>query len=91
MPLTSGRWLTGWSLDLPVLVVVVVAAVVYVAATRRVRGRGGSWSTPATAWFLVGGLGSLTVVTCSFLGTYSRVLFWPLAVQDVLLLTLVPV
>lgn len=45
----------------------------------------------ATAWFLAGGLGSLAVVTCSSLGTYSRVLFWPLAVQDVLLLTLVPV
>jgi len=30
-------------------------------------------------------------VTGSFLGTYSRVLFWPLAVQDVLLMTLVPV
>ena len=91
VPLTPGRWLTGWSLDVPVIVVMVVAAVVYVATAHRLRGRGGSWPATATAWFLAGGLGSLAVVTCSFLGTYSRVLFWPLAVQDVLLLTLVPV
>ncbi len=91
VPLTPGRWLTGWSLDVPVIVVMVVAAVVYVATAHRLRGRGGSWPAAATAWFLAGGLGSLAVVTCSFLGTYSRVLFWPLAVQDVLLLTLVPV
>ena len=90
-PLTSARWLSGWSPDGPVLVVVAAAAIVYLRSARRVRESGGQWPGAATSWFLAGGLGSLVLVTCSFLGTYSRVLFWPLAVQDVLLLTLVPV
>ena len=90
-PLTSTRWLTGWSPDVPVLAVAGAAAAGYVLRARQVRERGGEWSGAATSWFLAGGLGSLVVVACSFLGTYSRVLFWPLAVQDVLLLTLVPV
>ena len=90
-PLTPARWLTGWSPDVPVLAVAGAAAAGYALRARRVRGLGGGWPAAATFWFLAGGLGSLVVVGCSFLGTYSRVLFWPLAVQDVLLLTLVPV
>ena len=90
-PLTSARWLTGWSPDVPVLVVAGAAAAGYALRARRLRERGGAWPAAATFWFLAGGLGSLVVVACSFVGTYSRVLFWPLAVQDVLLLTLVPV
>lgn len=90
-PLTPVRWLTGWSPDVPVLAIVGAAAAVYASRARRVRGRGGGWPAAATFWFFAGGLGSLVVVGCSFLGTYSRVLFWPLAVQDVLLLTLVPI
>ena len=89
--LTSARWLTGWSPDVPVLVVAGAAAAVYALRARRLRERGGAWPAAVTFWFLAGGLGSLVVVACSFVGTYSRVLFWPLAVQDVLLLTLVPV
>jgi cytochrome c oxidase assembly factor CtaG len=90
-PLTTARWPTEWSVDLPALVVAVLATALYALAVRRVRAGGGRWSRGATCWFVVGGVGSLLVVTCSFLGTYSRTLFWPLAVQDVLLLTLVPV
>lgn len=91
IPLTPGRWLTGWSVDVPMVLVTVLLSLLYLSAVRKVHRRGGAWPVQATAWFLVGGLGSLLAVTCSFLGTYSRVLFWPLAVQDVLLLTLVPV
>ena len=91
VPLTLLRWLTAWSVDVPVVVLGVVAAVLYGLAVRQVRGRGGHWPRLRTCWFVAAGLGSLVVVTCSFLGTYSLVLFWPLAVQDVLLLTLVPV
>ena len=90
-PLTPARWLTGWSWDVPAVVLAVLAVVVYMLAVRRVRTRGGSWNRAATGWFVGVGAGSLLVVTCSFLGTYSRVLSWPLAVQDVLLMTLVPV
>jgi putative copper resistance protein D len=90
-PLTTARWLTEWSVDVPVLVASVLAIAVYGVAVRRVRAEGGRWSVGASCWFVVGGIGSLLLITCSFLGTYSRTLFWPLAVQDVLLLTLVPV
>jgi len=90
-PLTPARWLTGWSWDVPAVVLAVPAVVVYVLAVRQVQARGGSWNRAATGWFVGVGAGSLLLVTCSFLGTYSRVLFWPLAVQDVLLMTLVPV
>jgi cytochrome c oxidase assembly factor CtaG len=91
VPLTTARALTGWSIDGPVLVAALCAAAAYVLAVRRVRARGGDWPRSATGWFVIGGLGTLVVVTCSFLGVYARVLFWPLAVQDVLLLSLVPV
>jgi cytochrome c oxidase assembly factor CtaG len=73
------------------MVLAVLAVGVYVLAVRLVRARGGYWDRAATGWFAGVGVGSLLLVTCSFLGTYSRVLFWPLAVQDVLLMTLVPV
>lgn len=90
-PLTYARWLTAWSPDVPVLIISAAVGAVYGLAVRRIQQRGGTWPAAATSWFLAAGLGSLMLVTCSFLGTYSRVLFWPLAVQDVLLLTLVPV
>jgi len=83
--------LTGWSWDVPAVALAVLAVVVYVLAVRRVRAHGGSWNRATTGWFVGVGAGSLLLVTCSFLGTYSRMLFWPLAVQDVLLMTLVPV
>ena len=89
--LTPSRWLTAWSLDLPVALALLAVAVGYLALVRRERHRGRPWSRAATAWFLLGGLGPVVVATMSFLGTYDLVLLWPLAVQDVLLLTLVPV
>ena len=90
-PLTGLSAVTGWSADVPALVVVSVVSAAYLLAVRRAGTRGEPWSATASAWFLIGGMGSLLLVTCSFLGTYSRVLFWPLAVQDVLFVTLVPV
>ncbi len=85
-PLTLVRAFTAWSVDLPVLVLVVAAVAAYVAGTRRRPG----WRGRDTAWF-VAGLGSLVVVTMSSLGTYDHVLFWVLGVQDVLVMTLVPI
>ena len=84
--LTPSRWLTAWSLDVPVLVVVLALAAGYLLLVRRA-----TWPGSSTAWFLTAGLGLPVLVTMSFLGTYDRVLLWPLAVQDVLLLTLVPI
>ena len=90
-PLTPARWLTGWSLDVPAVLLAVLVVAVYLLAVRQVRAHAGSWHWAATGWFVGAGAGSLLLVTCSFLGTYSRALFWSLAVQDVLLMTLVPV
>ena len=83
--LTPQEWLTGWSLaPVPLLLAAGLAAGYLLLA------RGRSWPRGRTLWWLLGGVGSLVVVTQSFLGTYDRARFWPLAVQDVLLLTLVP-
>lgn len=86
-PLTGARYVTGLSLDVPVAVLCVLAGAGYLWAARRAP----AWSRGATAWFLAGGLGSLLLATCSCLGTYDRELFWALAVQDVLVLTIVPI
>ena len=91
VPLTLSRCLTGWHLDLPVAALCALALSAYLAGVRRVRATGGCWSRGRTAWFVVGGLGSLVVTTMSVLGSYDRVLFWALAVQDVILLTVVPI
>jgi cytochrome c oxidase assembly factor CtaG len=86
-PLTVHRWLTGWSAAPGPLVLAAALAGGYLLAVRR---RDEPWPISRTAWFLVAGVGSLLVTTQSFLGTYDRTRFWPLAVQDVLLLTVVP-
>lgn len=85
-PLTPERWFTGWSLDLPALVVVTVLGVAYVLLARRVP----DWPATRLRSFLLG-LAGVLVVTCSFLGTYAHTVFWVLAAQDVLLLMLVPI
>ena len=90
-PLTPLRWLTAWQLDLPVLAVVLVLALGYLYGVRQAAARWVAWPRASTGWFLGAGLGLLVVSTMSFLGVYDRVLMWPLATQDVVLMTLVPV
>lgn len=90
-PLTPLSWLEAWSLDLPMLCFAALLLLGYLTGVQRARRKGRHWSPSATTWFVAAGIGSLVLVTTSFLGTYARLLFWPLAVQDVLLLTLVPV
>ena len=91
VPLTPLRWLTAWSADGPMLTLVVLLGLAYLYGVRRAAGRGVSWQRSCTGWFFAAGLGSLVVATMSFLGTYDRVLMWPLATQDILLMTFVPV
>ncbi|HZX07971.1 cytochrome c oxidase assembly protein [Kribbella sp.] len=76
---------------MPVLVGLLIVGAAYLIGVRRVRRAGGTWSVGRTLVFFGGGLGSVVVLTMSFLGTYDRVLFWPYAVQNVLLLALTPV
>ncbi|MGN6333197.1 MAG: cytochrome c oxidase assembly protein [Motilibacteraceae bacterium] len=90
-PLDPASALTHWVLDPAVLAVVVAAAVGYLLAVRRVRRGGGTWLPARTGLFLAAGLGSVVLVTSSFLGAYAGRLMWVYATQVSLLLTLVPV
>ncbi|MEU2334809.1 cytochrome c oxidase assembly protein [Streptomyces sp. NPDC013172] len=83
--LTAGRLLTSWQLDVPALLLVVALGGLYGWGVLRVRGRGGVWSPARTAAFAFLGLGTLVVATMSSLAVYDHVLFWPAAVQNILL------
>ena len=82
VPLTASSAVTSWTLDLPTVLFVAASTVAYLAMRRR--------SLKELALF-GSGMAGLLVATCSFLGVYGHTLFWVLAVQDVLLLTLVPI
>jgi cytochrome c oxidase assembly factor CtaG len=88
--LTVARAVTSWTLDVPVLLAVLAAAGCYLAGVRRVRRGGQRWPAAWVVAFLAGGTGALVIATMSFLGVYQRVLFWPRAVQNVLLLLVAP-
>ena len=88
--LTVSRAFTSWTLDLPVLLAVLAAGGLYLAGMRQVRRAGQPWPAVRAVAFLAGGTGVLVIATMSFLGVYQRVLFWPRAVQTVLLLLAAP-
>jgi cytochrome c oxidase assembly factor CtaG len=88
--LTVTRAVTSWTLDLPVLLVVLAAGGLYLAGVRRVRKAGQPWPAARPVAFLAGGTGALVLATMSFLGVYQGVLFWSRAVQNVLLLLAAP-
>ncbi|MFK0281829.1 cytochrome c oxidase assembly protein [Streptomyces sp. NPDC090499] len=88
--LTVGRLLTSWQLDVPALLLVVALGGLYGWGVRRVRAGGGTWSPARSAAFAVLGLGALVVATMSGLAVYDHVLFWPAAVQNILLDLLAP-
>jgi len=88
--LTVSRALTSWTVDVPVLLIVLVLAGLYLAGVRRVRRGGQPWPGARAVAFLAGGTGALVIATMSFAGVYQRVLFWPRAVQTVLLLLVAP-
>lgn len=85
VPLSWERVFTAWTPDLPALLFVLILGGGYLYLARRVPG----WSRARTAAFL-SGLATILLVTCSFLGVYDRVLFWPRAVQVVVLLMVTP-
>lgn len=86
-----GRLLSSWQLDLPALLVAAVLGGLYGWGVLRVRRRGESWPLARTASFAVLGLGTLVAATMSALAVYDRVLFWPAAVQNVLLDLIAPI
>lgn len=85
VPLSWERVFTAWTPDFAALSFVLVLGGGYLFLARRVPG----WPGSRTAAFLAG-LGTVTLVTCSFLGVYDDTLFWPRAVQTVVLLMITP-
>jgi cytochrome c oxidase assembly factor CtaG len=88
--LTAARVFTSWTLDVPVLVVVLLAGGLYLAGMRRARRAGQPWPPLRAVAFYLGGLGVLVIATMSFLGVYQGVLFYIRSVQTILLLLVVP-
>ncbi|MDQ0377148.1 cytochrome c oxidase assembly factor CtaG [Amycolatopsis thermophila] len=84
-PLSADRIFSAWTADVPALVFVVLLGAGYLWAARRTR----PWPPSRTVAFLAG-LATVLLVTCSFLGVYDDVLFWPRAVQVVVLLMITP-
>ncbi|MFD7994754.1 cytochrome c oxidase assembly protein [Streptomyces mexicanus] len=84
-PPTVGRLLSTWQPDVPALLLVAVLGGLYGWGVLRVRRRGGAWPPARVAAFALLGLGALVVATMSALAAYDHVLFWPAAVQNVLL------
>ena len=72
------------------LVVVLVAALLYLAGIRRIRRSGRPWPRAWAVAFLIGGTGTVVIATMSFLGVYQHVLFYDRALQTVLLLLAAP-
>jgi putative copper resistance protein D len=83
--LTVGRMLSTWQPDVPALLLVVLLGGLYGWGVLRLARRGERWPIPRVAAFVVLGLGTLVVATMSALAVYDHVLFWPAAVQNILL------
>ncbi|MFM9611763.1 cytochrome c oxidase assembly protein [Streptomyces niveiscabiei] len=79
---TPGHFLTAWQLDVPALLLIAALGGAYAWGVVRLRGR---WPVVRTLTFAVLGLGTLLVATMSGLAVYDHVLFWPAAVQNILL------
>jgi cytochrome c oxidase assembly factor CtaG len=83
--LTVGRLLSAWEPDVPALLLVLLLGALYGWGVLRLRRRGERWPVSRIAAFAVLGLGTLVVATMSALAVYDHVLFWPAAVQNILL------
>jgi putative copper resistance protein D len=88
-PTLGGVW-HAWSLDPVILVIVIGAAVAYLAGVRRAGRDGTRWPLARTAAFLGPGLVGLVLVTMAWPAVYGRVLFSVRAVQLIVLLMVVP-
>jgi len=84
--LTAARVFTEWTLDPPMLVLVLLLGGGYLAGARR----HSDWPAARRIWFLGLGLGSVVIATMSCVGVYQPVLFYARAIQTVLLVLVAP-
>ncbi|MEV5505379.1 cytochrome c oxidase assembly protein [Streptomyces orinoci] len=82
---TSARLFGTWQADPFGLVLIAVLGGLYAWGVIRLARRGELWSPVRTALFTLLGLGTIAVATMSSLAVYDRELFWPAAVQNILL------
>jgi cytochrome c oxidase assembly factor CtaG len=83
--LTLTRFLDTWRPDPVALTAVLLLGALYAAGMIRRHRTGQGWSSVRAAAFVLLGLGTIVVATMSALAVYDRVLFWPAAVQNILL------
>jgi cytochrome c oxidase assembly factor CtaG len=83
--LTGRRFFDTWQLDGYALAAVLLLGAAYAYGIRRRSRAGERWPLWRTAAFFLLGLGTLVIATMSSLAVYNRVLFWPAAVQNILL------
>jgi cytochrome c oxidase assembly factor CtaG len=88
--LTVSRAFSEWVLDPWALAAIVVAAVAYAVAVRRVRGAGQRWPAGRIIAFSGLGLGFAVIATMSSVAAYRPVLFYARAAQTVVMLLVVP-
>jgi len=88
--LTLSRAFTAWTVDAPMLVLIVALGCWYLLSARKVRRQGGQWGAGRTFTFCVLGLGFWVIATMSSVGVYQSALFYARATQTVLLVLLAP-
>lgn len=88
-PLTVLRVFTAWRPQPGVLAAAVVLGGGYAAAVARTRRAGRPWPRVRIACWAAG-IATILLVGCSFLGVYDNTLFWVRAVQNIVLLMVVP-
>jgi cytochrome c oxidase assembly factor CtaG len=87
--LDASRVFSAWCLDPVMAVVVLLLAVGYAAGVLRVRAAGRRWPAGRVVCFAAG-FCLLLVSTMGVVGVYEATLFWDRAVQNALLLMVVP-
>ncbi|GAA2684856.1 cytochrome c oxidase assembly protein [Streptomyces lunalinharesii] len=88
--LTAGRLLDSWRLDPYALVLILVLGGLYAWGVVRLARRGERWPVARSVAFAVLGLGGVAVATMSGLAVYDHELFWPAAVQNIVLDLIAP-
>ncbi|WP_208622276.1 cytochrome c oxidase assembly protein [Streptomyces yunnanensis] len=88
--LTAGRLIDSWRLDPYALVLILVLGGLYAWGVVRLARRGERWPVARTVAFAGLGLGAIALATMSGLAVYDHELFWPAAVQNIVLDLIAP-
>jgi cytochrome c oxidase assembly factor CtaG len=87
---TMTQAFTAWTVDVPMLVIIIALGAWYLVSVRKVRRQGGQWGIGRTFTFCVLGLGFWVIATMSWVGVYQSALFYARATQTVLLVLVAP-